>query len=45
MTATDPLALEGRGDGPLNRGGRSAPRADEALLDRLAERIEVRRAG
>jgi 2-succinyl-5-enolpyruvyl-6-hydroxy-3-cyclohexene-1-carboxylate synthase len=40
VTATDPLALEGRGDAPLNAVARSIGRADEALLDRLAERIE-----
>ena len=40
VTATDPLALEGRGDNPLNAVTRSTSRADEGLLDRLAERIE-----
>jgi 2-succinyl-5-enolpyruvyl-6-hydroxy-3-cyclohexene-1-carboxylate synthase len=40
VTATEPLALEGRGDDPLNVVTRPVPRADEALLDRLAERIE-----
>jgi 2-succinyl-5-enolpyruvyl-6-hydroxy-3-cyclohexene-1-carboxylate synthase len=40
VTATDPLALEGRGDAPLNTVSGAAPRAPEALLDRLAERIE-----
>ena len=40
VTATDPLALEGRRDGPLNAVSAVAPRAEEALLDRLAERIE-----
>ena len=40
VTATDPLALEGRGDAPLNSVSAAVPRADEALLDRLAERIE-----
>jgi len=39
VTATDPLALEGRGDAPLNAVAPSAGRADEAQLDRLAERI------
>ncbi|CAN5538443.1 2-succinyl-5-enolpyruvyl-6-hydroxy-3-cyclohexene-1-carboxylic-acid synthase [soil metagenome] len=39
VSATDPLALEGRGERPLNAVARSAPRADEALLDELAERI------
>ena len=40
VTATDPLALEGRGEAPLNSVSVAVPRADEALLDRLAERIE-----
>ncbi len=40
VTATDPLALEGRGDAPLNAVTRSTSRAGEGLLDRLAERIE-----
>jgi 2-succinyl-5-enolpyruvyl-6-hydroxy-3-cyclohexene-1-carboxylate synthase len=40
VSATDPLALEGRGDAPLNSVAHASPRADEALLDRLAERIE-----
>jgi 2-succinyl-5-enolpyruvyl-6-hydroxy-3-cyclohexene-1-carboxylate synthase len=40
VRATDPLALEGRGATPLNSVTPSIPRADEALLDRLAERIE-----
>lgn len=40
VTASDPLALEGRGDAPLNEVSAAAPRAPEALLDRLAERIE-----
>ncbi len=40
VTATDPLALEGRADAPLNAVARSPSRADEGLLDRLAERIE-----
>ena len=40
VTATDPLALEGRGDAPLHAVTPAAPRADEAVLDRLAERIE-----
>jgi 2-succinyl-5-enolpyruvyl-6-hydroxy-3-cyclohexene-1-carboxylate synthase len=40
VSATDPLALEGRGDAPLTAIAPSRPRADEALLDRIAERIE-----
>ena len=40
VTATDPLALEGRGEAPLNSVSAAVPRADEALLDRLAEQIE-----
>ncbi len=40
VTATDPLALEGRGEAPLNSVSVAVPRADEALLDRLAEQIE-----
>jgi 2-succinyl-5-enolpyruvyl-6-hydroxy-3-cyclohexene-1-carboxylate synthase len=40
VTATDPLALEGRDDAPLNAVARTASRADEGLLDRIAERIE-----
>ena len=39
MTATDPLALEGRGERPLTAVAAGRPRADEALLDELAERI------
>src|SRR3954470_10547600 len=39
VTASDPLALEGRGDGPLSTVSVTLPRADEAALDRLAERI------
>ena len=40
VTAGDPLALEGRGDAPLHAVTRAVPRAEEAELDRLAERIE-----
>jgi 2-succinyl-5-enolpyruvyl-6-hydroxy-3-cyclohexene-1-carboxylate synthase len=40
VTAMDPLALAGRGDEPLSAIEISTPRADEGLLDRLAERIE-----
>jgi 2-succinyl-5-enolpyruvyl-6-hydroxy-3-cyclohexene-1-carboxylate synthase len=40
VTASDPLALRGRGEEPLHDVTLGAPRADEALLDRLAKRIE-----
>jgi 2-succinyl-5-enolpyruvyl-6-hydroxy-3-cyclohexene-1-carboxylate synthase len=40
VAATDPLALQGRGDVPLTAVAPSRPRADEPLLDRIAERIE-----
>jgi 2-succinyl-5-enolpyruvyl-6-hydroxy-3-cyclohexene-1-carboxylate synthase len=40
VTATDPLALEGRGMVPLSAVEGALLRADEALLDRIAERIE-----
>jgi 2-succinyl-5-enolpyruvyl-6-hydroxy-3-cyclohexene-1-carboxylate synthase len=40
VTATDRLALEGRGDAPLHAVTAGARRVDEALLDGLAERIE-----
>jgi 2-succinyl-5-enolpyruvyl-6-hydroxy-3-cyclohexene-1-carboxylate synthase len=40
VTATDPLALEGRRGAPLNAVTHGAPRVDEAVLDLLAERIE-----
>jgi 2-succinyl-5-enolpyruvyl-6-hydroxy-3-cyclohexene-1-carboxylate synthase len=40
VTATDPLALEGRGEAPLNRVALAPPRAAGALLDRIAERME-----
>jgi 2-succinyl-5-enolpyruvyl-6-hydroxy-3-cyclohexene-1-carboxylate synthase len=40
VTATDPLALEGRKDAPLTAVERPARRADEGFLDRIAERIE-----
>jgi 2-succinyl-5-enolpyruvyl-6-hydroxy-3-cyclohexene-1-carboxylate synthase len=39
VTAADPLALDGRGDDPLHAVTPAAPRADEAVLDLLAERI------
>jgi 2-succinyl-5-enolpyruvyl-6-hydroxy-3-cyclohexene-1-carboxylate synthase len=40
VTAVDPLALEGRGDAPLVAVTTGLPRADQALLDELADRIE-----
>jgi 2-succinyl-5-enolpyruvyl-6-hydroxy-3-cyclohexene-1-carboxylate synthase len=40
VTATDSLALQGRGDAPLNAIASPSARADEGSLDRLAERIE-----
>ena len=39
VTATDELALEGRGERPLNAVARASLSADQALLDELAERI------
>ena len=39
VSATDPLALEGRGDRPLHALARVPMRLPEALLDELAERI------
>ena len=45
ITATDQLALQGRGDTPLNSISPSTPRADEGSLDRLAERIEASQRG
>jgi 2-succinyl-5-enolpyruvyl-6-hydroxy-3-cyclohexene-1-carboxylate synthase len=39
MTATDPLAIEGRGERPLSAVARAPLSPDEALLDELAERI------
>jgi 2-succinyl-5-enolpyruvyl-6-hydroxy-3-cyclohexene-1-carboxylate synthase len=40
VTASDTLALQGRGDRPLTTVHSAPPRADEALLDRIAARIE-----
>src|SRR4051812_21864718 len=40
VTATDPLALEGRVDQPLQAVAPVRVRADESVLDELAERIE-----
>jgi 2-succinyl-5-enolpyruvyl-6-hydroxy-3-cyclohexene-1-carboxylate synthase len=40
VTATDRLALEGRGPGPLHAVTPAAPRVSESSLDALAERIE-----
>jgi 2-succinyl-5-enolpyruvyl-6-hydroxy-3-cyclohexene-1-carboxylate synthase len=45
VSASDPLALQGRGDAPLNQIRPGAPRADVALLDRVAARIEATPAG
>jgi 2-succinyl-5-enolpyruvyl-6-hydroxy-3-cyclohexene-1-carboxylate synthase len=45
VSATDPLALEGRGEAPLNAVAPSVPKADEGVLDRLAERIESAGSG
>jgi 2-succinyl-5-enolpyruvyl-6-hydroxy-3-cyclohexene-1-carboxylate synthase len=40
VTAADPLALEGRGDAPLNAVLPARQGAEEGLLDALAERLE-----
>jgi 2-succinyl-5-enolpyruvyl-6-hydroxy-3-cyclohexene-1-carboxylate synthase len=45
VTARDPLALEGRDETPLNSLSPSTRRADEASLDRLAERMEASARG
>ena len=45
VTATDALALEGRGDAPLTAISPAVPRAAEGLLDRLAERMESQPRG
>ncbi len=39
VTATSPLALEGRRERPLVAVAPGSPRAEEALLDELAERV------
>src|SRR6476646_8272668 len=39
VTATDPLALDGRGERPLSAVAYASPQADPALLDEMAERI------
>jgi 2-succinyl-5-enolpyruvyl-6-hydroxy-3-cyclohexene-1-carboxylate synthase len=41
VTATSPLALEGRGDRPLTAVPHSTSAPEPALLDELAERIEA----
>jgi 2-succinyl-5-enolpyruvyl-6-hydroxy-3-cyclohexene-1-carboxylate synthase len=41
VTATSPLALEGRGDRPLTAVPHSSSTPEPALLDELAERIEA----
>jgi 2-succinyl-5-enolpyruvyl-6-hydroxy-3-cyclohexene-1-carboxylate synthase len=40
VTAAHPLALEGRGEAPLVAVTTGPPRADQALLDELADRVE-----
>ena len=41
VTATSPLALEGRGERPLTAVASDSPLADDALVDELAERISA----
>jgi 2-succinyl-5-enolpyruvyl-6-hydroxy-3-cyclohexene-1-carboxylate synthase len=41
VTATSPLALEGRGERPLTAVASGPPLADEALIDELAERLSA----
>jgi 2-succinyl-5-enolpyruvyl-6-hydroxy-3-cyclohexene-1-carboxylate synthase len=41
VTATSPLALEGRGERPLTAVASDPPLADEALIDELAERVSA----
>ena len=41
VTATSPLALQGRGERPLTAVASNAPLADEALIDELAERVST----
>ena len=45
VTATDPLALDGRADAPIHAVTAASPRADEGLLDDLAERVERAQRG
>jgi 2-succinyl-5-enolpyruvyl-6-hydroxy-3-cyclohexene-1-carboxylate synthase len=45
VTATDPLALEGRGDAPLITVAITPARVGESTLDRIAERIEATERG
>jgi 2-succinyl-5-enolpyruvyl-6-hydroxy-3-cyclohexene-1-carboxylate synthase len=45
VTATSPLALEGRGERPLSAVAYSAPAPEGPLLDELAERIEAEPRG
>jgi 2-succinyl-5-enolpyruvyl-6-hydroxy-3-cyclohexene-1-carboxylate synthase len=45
VSATDPLALEGRGDRPLTAVPHSSSAPEPALLDELAERIGSARRG
>jgi 2-succinyl-5-enolpyruvyl-6-hydroxy-3-cyclohexene-1-carboxylate synthase len=39
VTAADPLALDGRGEAPLHAVTTASPRAEEGMLDGLAERV------
>jgi 2-succinyl-5-enolpyruvyl-6-hydroxy-3-cyclohexene-1-carboxylate synthase len=41
VTATSPLALEGRGERPLTAVASEPPLAEEALIDELAERVSA----
>jgi 2-succinyl-5-enolpyruvyl-6-hydroxy-3-cyclohexene-1-carboxylate synthase len=41
VMATDPLALEGRGERPLSAVARVPARPEDALLEEIAERIEA----
>ena len=41
VTATSPLALEGRAERPLTAVASEAPLADESLVDELAERVSA----
>ncbi len=45
VSASDPLALEGRPGAPLNAVSRTSARADEGVLDHLADRIESTQRG
>jgi 2-succinyl-5-enolpyruvyl-6-hydroxy-3-cyclohexene-1-carboxylate synthase len=41
VSATDPLALRGRGEAPLTSVHSAPPRAEEALLDEIAGQLEA----